>query len=147
MTDPFGLSATSDYFHDVGQMFVGYGLAGRDTVAGLYNVVAHPVNTVTGLYNVAAHPVQAYNAISQSVTSTWDSVYAGKGRIIGNVLIAAGTVASSATGATRLAGISETLANASTKTSYLQKLDITKSVRKQWPAPSLLIMQPLLILV
>ena len=92
-TDPFGLCpASSGYLHDVGQMWVGYGMAARDTAVGLYNTVAHPINTATGIYNVASHPVQAYNAISQSVSDTWNSGYAGKGQIIGNALITAATV-------------------------------------------------------
>jgi len=124
--DPFGLSflsATGDYFYGVGQVFAGYGLAARDTVVGLGNVVVHPINTAVGLYNVASHPVQAYNAISQSVANTWDSGLTGQGEIVGNILIAAGSVGAGTTmGATRLAGISDTLAEAGTDASYAQKL-------------------------
>lgn len=118
-TDPFGLG----YWSDVGQVFVGYGLAGRDTAVGLYNVAAHPINTAVGLYNVAANPVQAYNAVSTSLANTWNSGLTGQGEIIGNILIAAGTVgAGTGMGTVRLAGISDTLADAATDASYAQKL-------------------------
>jgi hypothetical protein len=121
--DPFGLSAVGDYFSGVGQVFAGYGLAGRDTAVGLWNVAAHPVNTVEGLYNVGTHPVQAYNAISTSLANTWNSGLTGQGEIVGNVLIAAGTVGAGTTmGAVRAAGISDTLAEAATDASYAQKL-------------------------
>lgn len=58
--DPFGLSAVGDYFTGVGQVFQGYGLAGRDTAVGLWNVVAHPINTFNGVANVVENPGQAY---------------------------------------------------------------------------------------
>jgi RHS repeat-associated protein len=95
LIDPFGLlswSDVGDYFSDVGQVFVGYGQAVGDTVTGLYNVVRHPVNTTVGLYNVATHPVQAFNGITTAIGDTWNSGLQGQGRIVGNVLIAAGTV-------------------------------------------------------
>ena len=95
-----------DYFYDVGQVFVGYGQAIGGTATGIYNAAAHPVDTAVGLYNVGAHPVQAYNAISQSVVNTWNSGLQGQGRIVGNVLIAAGTLGSgAATATTRAAQI------------------------------------------
>jgi RHS repeat-associated protein len=123
MIDPFGLNAVGDYFYDVGQVFVGYGQAVGGTVTGVYNAAAHPVDTAVGLYNVGAHPVQAYNAISQSVVNTWNSGLQGQGRIVGNVLIAAGTVGAGTTmGSARLAGISDTLAEAATDASYAQKV-------------------------
>ena len=104
--DPFGLSAVGDYFYDVGQVFVGYGQAIGGTVSGIATAVAHPIDTTVGLYNVATHPVQAYNAISQSVVDTWNSGLQGQGRIVGNVLIAAGTMgAGYATATTRAAQI------------------------------------------
>jgi RHS repeat-associated protein len=109
LIDPFGLLGWSDvgnYFQGVGQVFVGYGLAARDTAVGIGNVIIHPVNTVEGLYNVAANPVQAYNAISQSVANTWNSGLQGQGEIVGNVLIAAATAGSgAATATTRAAQI------------------------------------------
>ena len=67
--DPFGLSAIGDYFSGVGQVFTGYGLAGRDTVVGAWNVVAHPVNTFNGFANIVENPRQAYNAISASIAN------------------------------------------------------------------------------
>ena len=124
LIDPFGLSAIGDYFYGVGQVFAGYGLAARDTAVGLYNVAAHPVNTVEGLYNVVTSPVQAYNAISQSVANTWNSGLEGQGEIVGNMLIAAGTVGGGTTlGAARIAEISEgTLSTAATDASFATKL-------------------------
>ena len=87
-------------------MFQGYGLAIAGTATGLYNVAAHPINTGIGLYNVAANPVQAYNAISTSVANTWNSGLVGQGQIVGNALIAAGTIGSGfATATTRAAAI------------------------------------------
>jgi RHS repeat-associated protein len=105
LIDPYGLlgwSDVGDYFKGVGQVFVGYGLAARDTAVGLGNVVIHPVNTVEGLYNVATSPVQAYNAISTSIANTWNSGLAGQGEIVGNLLIAGASFG--ATKATSLAG-------------------------------------------
>ncbi len=79
--------------------------------------------TVEGLYNVATSPVQAYNAISTSIANTWNSGLEGQGEIVGNILVAAGTVGAGTTmGAARLAGISDTLAEASTDASYVQNL-------------------------
>ena len=107
--DPFGLSFwsdTGDYFCGVGQVFEGYGLAIGGTVTGIYTAATHPINTAVGLYNVAANPVQAYNAISSSVANTWNSGLVGQGQIVGNVLIAAGTIGSGfATATTRAAAI------------------------------------------
>ena len=107
LLDPFGLSAVGDYFSDVGQVFVGYGQAVGDTVGGLYNVGRHPINTVEGIYNVATHPVQAYNAISQGISDTWNSGLQGQGRIVGHVLITVATFG--ATKATSIAGRSSEL--------------------------------------
>jgi RHS repeat-associated protein len=126
LIDPYGLlswSDVGDYFQGVGQVFEGYGLAARDTAVGIGNVVVHPVNTLEGLGNVAIHPVQAYDAISTSVANTWNSGLEGQGEIVGNILIAAGTAGAGTTiGTARLAGISDTLANAGTDASYASKL-------------------------
>jgi hypothetical protein len=133
LVDPFGLSAVGDYFYDVGQVFVGYGQAIGDTAVGLYNVVRHPVDTTVGLYNVATHPVQAYNAISQGVADTWNSGLQGQGRIVGNALIAAGTVAAGSASAVRVGQISETLSAAATDASYAQKLLLYEVGQKTLP--------------
>ncbi len=103
-------------------MFVGYGLAVRDTGVGLYNVAAHPINTVEGLYNVASHPILAYDAISQSVANTWNSGLEGQGEVVGNVLIAVGTLGAGSIGSARLAAISGTLEDAAVDASYAEKL-------------------------
>ena len=104
--DPFGVSAVGDYFEGVGQVFEGYGLAIGGTATGIYNAATHPINAAVGLYNVAANPVQAYNAISTSVANTWNSGLEGQGQIVGNILIAAGTIGSgAAVASTRAAAI------------------------------------------
>ena len=92
LIDPFGLSAVGDYFYDVGQVFVGYGQAIGDTAMGLYNGVYHWDDTLAGLCNIVTHPVQAYDAISQNVADTWNSGLQGQGRIVGDILITAATI-------------------------------------------------------
>ena len=92
LIDPFGLSAVGDYFYDVGQVFAGYGQAIGDTAMGLYNGVYHWDDTLAGLCNIVTHPVQAYDAISQNVADTWNSGLQGQGRIVGDILITAATI-------------------------------------------------------
>jgi RHS repeat-associated protein len=117
--DPFGLG----YWSDVGQVWVGYGQAVGGTATGFFNAAVHPINTAVGVYNAVSSPVQTYNAISTSIASTWNSGLQGQGQIVGNVLIAAGTIGAGTTmGSVRLAGISDTLANATTDASYAQNL-------------------------
>jgi uncharacterized protein RhaS with RHS repeats len=89
---PFGFDSWSDYGREVGQVFAGYGDAAVGTVTGLYQIVRHPIDTVTNLANAAAHPVQTYRAISESLSTTWNSGSRGKGRIVGDVLISVATV-------------------------------------------------------
>ena len=111
LIDPFGLSAVGDYFYDVGQVFAGYGQAIGDTAMGLYNGVYHWDDTLAGLRNIVTHPVQAYNAISQGVSDTWNSGLQGQGQVIGHVLITAATFgAAKATSVVGNAGrVSETV--------------------------------------
>ncbi|MPN40615.1 hypothetical protein SDC9_188153 [bioreactor metagenome] len=59
---------------------------------GLYNTASHPIDTLAGLCNIVTHPVQAYDAISQNVADTWNSGLQGQGRIVGDILITAATI-------------------------------------------------------
>jgi hypothetical protein len=105
--DPLGLCAegggfwgsyagylfSMDYLSDVGQFYRGYGDAVADTVGGLYTTVRHPILTARGLAGAIAHPVQTAKAVTDSVVDTWNSGTRGQGRVVGNALIAAATIA------------------------------------------------------
>ena len=107
--DPEGLfmgyDTAGEYFHEVGQMWKGYGEAGKDAVVGTYQAARHPIDTVTGVAHAVAHPVDTANAISKGVSDTWNSGTEGKGKIIGGVLIAVGTAVAPAAEASNVAKI------------------------------------------
>jgi RHS repeat-associated protein len=104
--DPSGLSAWSDYWGEVGQVFLGYGDAAVGTVQGIATAVAHPIQTAQGVASAVAHPIQTYNAISSSVGEL-SQTSRGQGRMVGEILL---TVASGgAAKATSVAGRSSKL--------------------------------------
>ena len=110
LVDPFGLSPWSNYWGEVGQVFLGYGDAAIGTAQGIATAVTHPIQTVKGVASAVAHPVQTYNAISSSV-SELSQTSRGQGRMVGEILL---TVASGgAAKATSVAGRSSKLTQVS----------------------------------
>ncbi len=87
-TDPSGHEG---YWHDVGQVFLGYYDAGAGVVKGTVFVVAHPIRTVEGLGTVIAHPINTGQAVWNAATESWESGTRGQGKVVGDVLIAVGT--------------------------------------------------------
>lgn len=125
--DPEGLSAFgiegyewSDYWHDVGQMWLGYGDAGVDTVTGVAHSIAHPIQTVEGIGNAVAHPIKTAQAIAKATGDAWESGSRGQGRVVGNALIAIGTAATPFTKADQVEKVAEIL-NIENKASAVEK--------------------------
>lgn len=88
--DPLGLWETGSYLGDVGQMWVGYGNAVKNTAVGLGTMVAHPVQTAKGVGQAVAHPVQTGKAIMADYAEKSQSL-AGQGEILGDVLVGVAT--------------------------------------------------------
>lgn len=101
---------------DVGQFYAGYGDAIAGTIGGLYTMVRHPILTAQGLAGAIAHPVQTANAVADSVADTWSSGNRGQGQVVGNILIAAATVAApyvKAGGTAKAASVAKNVATVS----------------------------------
>jgi len=77
---------TGSYLGDVGQMFVGYGRAGKNVVTGLWSMVSSPIQTAKGLGQAVMNPIDTYNAIIGDYSTKLQS-NAGVGEIVGDVLI------------------------------------------------------------
>jgi RHS repeat-associated protein len=80
------------YWADVGQVWLGYYDAGAGFVRGSVFAVAHPVTTAEGLGTAVAHPIDTVESIGNAVGQDWSSGLRGQGDVVGNALIAAGTV-------------------------------------------------------
>jgi RHS repeat-associated protein len=85
------------YWHGVGQVFRGYGDAVWGIAEGLGNAIDHPILTLEGIGHAAVHPVQTGQAIWGSFGTGWDNLTGtdprAAGQAMGNILIAAGSVA------------------------------------------------------
>lgn len=104
--DPSGLSAWSNYWGEVGQVFLGYGDAAVGTAQGIATAAAHPIQTAQGVASAVAHPIQTYNAISSSVDEL-SQTSRGQGRMVGEFLLA--VASGGAAKATSVAGRSSRL--------------------------------------
>jgi hypothetical protein len=96
-----GYNTWGEYFHDVGQVSLGYGDAISGTVDGIANLVQHPVQSAEGFAYAATHPKEVYNHLGNTIDEL-SQTNRGMGRMIGEVLITVGTYG--ATRATSVAG-------------------------------------------
>ena len=55
-------------------------------------MVAHPVTTAEGVGSAIAHPVNTGTAIASGVAKDWNSGARGQGEVVGDALLAIGTV-------------------------------------------------------
>jgi hypothetical protein len=116
----FGLFPTwGDYFHQVGQVFLGYADAAVGTAQGMANMAIHPIDTAAGLYNAVRHPVDTYDGMVASFKQN-TKTNRGIGKMIGNGLITVAGVGAAATTAK--------IASTASKTTAITRTAAAKSV-------------------
>ncbi|MEA3212918.1 MAG: hypothetical protein QOE70_5975 [Chthoniobacter sp.] len=95
MIDPFGLcpsevsfwdTGLGKYFSGVGNYYKGYGDAVGDLAGGIYHAGTHPIQTVTGLGNMAAHPINTGRALAGAVGQTFSDLGSDNNRVAGKAM-------------------------------------------------------------
>ncbi len=88
----FDPNGHAGYWADVGEVWLGYYDAGIGVMQGTVFAVSHPLTTVEGVGTAVAHPIGTAESIGNAVGQEWSSGLRGQGDVVGNALIAAGTV-------------------------------------------------------
>jgi WXG100 family type VII secretion target len=61
------------FLDHVGDFFGGMWDEGKDTVTGLANMVAHPIDTAKGIAHAVTHPGEFWDAFKQPYVEAWES--------------------------------------------------------------------------
>jgi hypothetical protein len=94
----FDLLGCEGYWHDVGQVFRGYGDAAVGTAKGIGFVACHPIQAVQGIGTAVVHYEDTYNAIKDEVIEK-SGTCRGQGELLGTVLITVATSGGAGAGA------------------------------------------------